>query len=283
MKQQSIIAEETAEIGKKKVALSSGKENFGRFVALSMMAGAFIALGGVLSVIIGFGVPEISAENPGIQKLLSGLMFPVGLFLVVNFGAELFTGNNAVLMPTLLSGKCSPVDVLKNWIMVWAGNFAGALLFTYCLVAIPGLLDPEPYNSAIIGLARGKVSLSPLSCFMKGIGANWCVCLAVWLAIGAKTLPGKMLACWIPVAIFVALGYEHCIANMFFIPAGMFAGAGITLGELGGNLLYSTLGNIAGGALFVGCLYYWLNGRRPSGVPGTSFTDNAAAPRNGVE
>ena len=151
---------------------------------------------------------------------------------------------------------------MANWTLVWLGNFLGALLFTYFLVHLSGLLAPEPYNSAIIKVAETKASLPAGVCFLRGIGANWCVCLAVWLAIGARTLPGKTICCWLPVAAFVALGYEHCIANMFFIPAGIFSGAGVTAAGLGLNLLWSTAGNIAGGAVFVGSLYSWLYSRK---------------------
>lgn len=247
--------------GAGKAALATRRSNLLRLTVLSVMAGAFIALGGVLSVIIGFGFPEVSAANPGLQRLLSALVFPVGLVLVVTFGAELFTGNNAVLMPGVLHKKYGAGAVIANWTIVWLGNFLGALLFTYFLVTLPGLLDAATYSDAIIGIATKKAALSPGVCFLRGIGANWCVCLAVWLAIGAKTFPGKVIACLLPVATFVALGYEHCIANMFFIPAGMMAGADVSLGELGANLAMSTLGNIAGGALFVGCLAYWLHGK----------------------
>ncbi len=259
MKSQSEILAAVIAAGSSKAALATQRANLPRLAVLSVMAGAFIALGGALSVIIGFGFPEFSVTNPGLQRLLSGLVFPVGLVLVVTFGAELFTGNNAVLMPGVLQRRYGVGAVLGNWTIVWLGNFAGALLFTYLLVVAPGLFDVAPYDSAIAGIATKKAALSPWVCFLRGIGANWCVCLAVWLAIGAKTFPGKVIACLLPVATFVALGYEHCVANMFFIPAGMMVGADVSMGELGVNLAMSTLGNIAGGALFVGCLAYWLH------------------------
>lgn len=229
-----------------------------RLISQSILAGAFISLGGILSVIIGFGFPEISSANPGLQKLLSGLAFPVGLFLVVLFGAELFTGNNAVLIPGYAERLFSGKAVIRNWTLVWIFNFVGALLFTYFLVAASGLTDASPYREAVIKIAQTKTSLSPWVIFLRGIGANWCVCLAVWLAISGSTIGQKALGCWVPVAAFVALGYEHCIANMFFIPCGMFAGADISYCDFGVNLLFSTLGNIAGGALLVGAVFYGL-------------------------
>lgn len=245
-------------------AASVGAEKAGRttdrLFALSVLAGAFVSLGGALSIILGQGVsPE---AGPGVQKLLSAIAFPVGLFLIVSFGADLFTGNNALLIPALHSQKIGKFDVVKNWTMVWIGNFIGALLFTVLFVTLSGIFDAEPYHTAVCNVAQTKVELAPHVIFLRGIGANWCVCLAVWLALGAKTLGGKALACWIPVAAFVALGYEHCIANMFFIPCGMLAGADVNVGQLGVNLALSTAGNIVGGAFMVGHLFHRLYGRQ---------------------
>lgn len=230
----------------------------GRLITLSILAGAFIALGGALSVMLGQGVSP--AAGPGIQRLLSALAFPVGLFLVVTFGADLFTGNNALLIPALNTRRIGPAAVVRNWTMVWLGNFVGAMIFTSLFVIMSGLFDNEPYRTAVCNIAQTKANLSPLVIFLRGIAANWCVCLAVWLALGAKTLGGKALACWVPVAVFVALGYEHCIANMFFIPCGMMAGADVSMSQLGINLLFSTAGNIIGGALMVGHLFHRLYG-----------------------
>lgn len=230
-----------------------------RLAVLSAMAGAFIALGGVLSLTVGFGVPGIAAANPGIQKLLSGLTFPVGLMLIVMFGGELFTGNNAVLMPGCYQGRYGIGKVVMHWTAVWIFNFAGALAFTYLFVYHSGLTASEPYRSAIVSIAQAKASLPFATAFIKGVAANWCVCLAVWLCLMVKTWPAKALACWIPVGTFVALGYEHSIANMFFIPAGMLEGADVSVAGMMGNLIPVTLGNIAGGMLLVGTLYHYLH------------------------
>ena len=186
-------------------------------------------------------------------------MFQFGLILVVTLGAVLFTGINALLIPGFLHGKCSLSDVALNWTYVYFGNFIGALLFTYVMVYSCGLIDAGPYNEAIQAVATAKVSMSWMTVFIKGIGANWCVCLAVWLALAGHTLLEKMAGCWLPVMAFVALGYEHSIANMFFIPAGMMAGADITIGQfITANLIPATLGNIVGGAVFVGCIHTYL-------------------------
>lgn len=249
------ITAATINVGQTKVSLPAG-----RLLIQAFQAGAFIAFGGVLSLIVGFGFPEITAGNPGLQKLLSGCMFPIGLILVVVLGAELFTGNNALLMPGLMKRDFGLYDVARNWILVYLGNFIGALAFCYVMVYAAGLTAPEPYHGAIIRMAEAKASMPWLTVFIKGIGANWCVCLAVWLALSGHTLLEKMAGCFLPVMAFVALGYEHCIANMFFIPAGMLEGADVSTATfITANLIPATLGNIVGGAAFVGCLNAWLH------------------------
>lgn len=252
------ILESAAAAGSAKAANTS-KGGFNRLITGSILAGAYIALGGALSIVIGFGFPEITAANPGMQRLLSGLVFPIGLMLVVILGADLFTGNNALLMPPLMQRKISLGRVAANWTLVWLGNFVGALLVAWLLIALPGTLSSGPYPAAIEGIAVAKTSQSALAVFLKGIGANWCVCLAVWLALGGRRLGEKLLACEIPVMAFVALGFEHCVANMFFIPLAMMQGADISVMDmLVSNLLPATVGNIIGGAVFVGLSQYYL-------------------------
>lgn len=240
--------------------LSKNNRPFGRLVAGSVLAGAYIALGGTLSLVVGFGCPEISGANPGVQKLLSGLVFPIGLMLVVILGADLFTGNNALLIPPFLNRRLSTFDIMRNWAIVWLGNFAGALAFAYFLVYLPGIVSAPCYESSLASLAAAKTGASFGVVFLKGIGANWCVCLAVWLALSGRRLGEKLLACEIPVMAFVALGYEHCVANMFFLPLAMMQGAPVDITTLfTANLIPATLGNIVGGALFVGALQYYLH------------------------
>ncbi|MCM1482752.1 MAG: formate/nitrite transporter family protein [Muribaculaceae bacterium] len=250
------ITAATVDIGVRKVSLASSMP---RLLLLSVLAGAYIALGGALSVIAGFGFPEITASNPSMQRLLSGSVFPVGLILVVVLGAELFTGNNAMLIPAFMQRRYGAMDVIRNWTVVYIGNFIGSLLFAWLLVYCTGMMDAEPYSGAITGIARTKTSLPWMVVLTRGIGANWCVCLALWLALAGKGLLEKMAGCWFPVMAFVALGYEHSVANMFFIPMGMMLGSGTGMYPfLVGNLLPATIGNIIGGALFVGCAHGWL-------------------------
>ena len=220
------------------VGIAKAQLRGGKLMLLSMMAGVYIAIGGVLSVVAGFGFPELTAGNPSLQRLLSGAAFPIGLILVVILGAELFT----------------------NWVAVYLGNFMGALLFTMLFVYAVGLTAAEPYHGAVQRIAEAKVAMPWHVVLLKGIGANWFVCLAVWLAASAKTMFAKMAGCWLPVMAFVALGYEHSIANMFFIPIGMLEGADVTLHQFFiANLLPATIGNIIGGALLVGSAYTYVN------------------------
>lgn len=238
----------------------ASKRPLSKLLLSSIMAGAYISLGGILSLIIGYGFPEISAANPGLQRLLSGLVFPVGLMLVVTMGADLFTGNNALLIPPLFNKRISITTVVYNWTLVWIGNFAGSLLFAYFLVYLTGLTSSEPYSTAIQNIAITKTAASVGVVFLKGIGANWCVCLAVWLALSGRRLGEKLLACEIPVMAFVALGFEHCVANMFILPLGIMQGAPISVSQmLLYNILPATAGNIIGGAVFVGAIQYYLH------------------------
>lgn len=261
MKTPREITEAALRAGENKIAFqTSGGLLPGRFMAAAVAAGAYIALGAILSVTVGYGIPEAAAGNPGLQKLLSGLTFPVGLVLVVVLGAELFTGNNALLIPGLTLKRFGAGKVLANWALVWAGNFCGALAVAWLMTYMAGLTSAEPYHSAIIGIAQAKCSLGWGTVLIRGIGANWCVCLAVWLAISGDTLTGKVIGCFLPVATFVILGYEHCVANMFFIPCGMMEGADVSVWQfMWRNLIPATIGNIIGGAVFVGSLHTYLH------------------------
>lgn len=228
----------------------------------AMLAGAFIAIGGILSLIVGLGFPELTGGNPSLQRLLSGMMFPIGLILVVVLGAELFTGNNAMLIPGYMKRDYTLSAVIRNWSIVYIGNLIGAVAFTWLLVYFAGLTAAEPYHSSIIGIGVAKTSMTWPVVLVKGIGANWFVCLGVWLALSGHTFFEKALGCWLPVMAFVVLGYEHSIANMFYLPLAMLEGAPLSIDTcLTNNILPATIGNIIGGALFVGCLHTYLHHR----------------------
>lgn len=167
-------------------------------------------------------------------------------------GGELFTGNTALVTAAAAEGKTTKADLAKNWIASYAGNFVGSLFLAY-LAFKSGTLGNAPASAAI---ATAKCSLPFSTAFVRGILCNWLVCMAVYMASGCASLAGKMVAVWFPISAFVALGFDHSVANMFIIPLGMLRGAEVTVSDfLMKNLLPVTLGNIVGGALCVMGLY----------------------------
>nr|WP_320022831.1 formate/nitrite transporter family protein [uncultured Draconibacterium sp.] len=248
------------EIIKEAGKLAIAKDNYSekKILTLAFLAGAYIAFGGLLAILVGGGVPGIGAENPGIPKFLMGAMFPVGLMIVVMAGAELFTGNNAYFMPNVLEGKQRWTAPLRNWSLVYIGNFVGAVFVAYFLVHLTHLVHAEPWANMVEKIAIGKTSNPFFTTFLKGIGANWLVCLALWMGMSAQHTSGKILGIWWPVMAFVTMGFEHSIANMFFIPLAIFEGADISWATfVVKNLIPATLGNIVGGGFFVGTLYWY--------------------------
>lgn len=232
-----------------------------KMLLLGFMAGAYIAFGGLLAITVGKGSPALAAANPGLAKLLFAGVFPVGIILVVIAGSELFTGNCGVIIPAVLAKRATWKGLLRNWGVVYLGNLLGSLFVALVLGYWAGTLRGGDLGAASMAIAQAKVSGSWLDMFLRAVGCNWLVCLAVWIAIAADNVAGKVLGMWFPVMAFVAVGFEHSVANMFFIPMGMFNGADVTWWQfLWANLVPVTLGNILGGGLFVGAAYAWLYG-----------------------
>lgn len=243
------------------LAQTKATYNIKKTLILAFLAGAYVAFGGLLAIIVGGGSPGIAEENPGITKFLFGATFPLGLILVVVVGAELFTGNNAYFIPNLINKKQSIRIILKNWGLVYVGNFIGALFVAYIITHLTHIVSGSPFIDSVRQIAIGKTSHTFLVTFIKGVGANWLVCLAVWQGMAAKDTTGKIFAIWLPVMAFVTMGFEHSIANMYFIPLAIFEGAPITWAHFfESNLIPATLGNIVGGVLFVGMPYGYLFG-----------------------
>lgn len=167
-------------------------------------------------------------------------------------GGELFTGNTALVTASAMEGKTTPAELTKSWVASYAGNFVGSLILAY-LAFKSGTLGTAPASAAI---ATAKCALSFETAFVRGILCNWLVCMAVYMASGCASLAGKMVAVWFPISAFVALGFDHSVANMFIIPLGMMRGANVSISDfLVKNLLPVTLGNIVGGALCVMGIY----------------------------
>ncbi len=239
-------------------AVKKGGYSVRKTLILAFLAGAYIAMGGLLSIIIGGGMPGLATSNPGLVKFFFGAAFPIGLILVALLGAELFTGNTAYFIPKVMTRELSITTMLRNWGLVYVGNFFGAIFVAYFLAVETHIVSSEPFYNSVLSIATGKTSHSFLLTFYKGIGANWLVCLAMWAGMTAKDTTGKIFAIWLPVMTFVTMGFEHSIANMFFIPLAIFQGADITWAHfVTANLIPATLGNIVGGAFFVGVLNVW--------------------------
>jgi formate/nitrite transporter len=241
-----------------------------RLVPLGVLAGAFIALGGNFSQV----VTADTGITPGVRSLLGGVVFSLGLILVVVSGAELFTGNTLIVI-AFASRKVTARALLRNWSVVYVANFAGAVGVA-ALVHWSGRLDAGKGELAtrVLSMANTKGGLSFGHALTSGILANLLVCLAVWMTMSAHTLVDKVVVIVPPIAAFVAAGYEHSIANMYFFPVALFHGAASIKDTVNGaattypnvtwkcflwnNLLPVTLGNVIGGAVLVGLVYWFV-------------------------
>jgi len=262
------IAKELMETGCKKSSLP-----IYALLVLGMMAGAFIAFAAA-----GSNAAMHTIESVGIAKALGGALFTAGLMMVIIAGGELFTGNSLIII-SCLEGRNKWMRLLRNWLCVYTGNFIGALIIAFFVVKSGQLnFSGGALAGFTIKTAVYKTGLSFENAFFMGILCNWLVCSAVWMAAGAKDVAGKVLAVFFPIWLFVASGFEHSVANMYYIPVGILAKAngdwvnaalsmGVTPEALEGlnwvsfffrNLIPVTLGNILGGAFFVGGVY-WLS------------------------
>ncbi|MFT4540676.1 MAG: formate transporter [Planctomycetota bacterium] len=246
------------------VGIAKARADLVSVLTLSVLAGAFISLGGLFFTVV------ISGSNLGfgMTRLVGGLAFSLGLILVVVAGAELFTGNNLVAM-AWASKRISSRDLFRNWGLVYLGNVFGALA-TVGLVVLAG---SDQLGGGIVGqkalaIARAKAELPVSEALALGIGCNALVCLAVWLAFGGRSVTDKVLAIVFPITAFVTVGFEHSIANWFFLPWAMALGAeDLALGAAQ-NLALVTIGNVIGGTVLVAGVYWlaYLRPGRPDGL-----------------
>ena len=234
---------------------------------LGVLAGAFIGLGAVFATVVsaGGGIP------PGVARLLAGFVFSLGLVLVVVAGAELFTGDTLMTI-ACASRRISLVSLLRAWCVVYLGNFTGALLTALIVYWSGETRSQAGVAQRALDIAAAKTSLPFGEAILLGVLANGLVCLAVWLSFSARSVTDKLSAVVLPIAAFVAAGFEHSVANMYFIPAGLFLKAwapqsALPTGRystitwprfLFSNLLPVTIGNIIGGAIFVGLVYWYI-------------------------
>ena len=262
------IATNTIAVGVKKTSMSIQAS----FV-LAILAGAFIAFASEGSNMAAFNL-FAKADTYGLGKCIAGSIFGTGLMLVVLCGGELFTGNCLIIIG-VLKGKVKWSAMFKNWSIVYIGNLVGSVLIAYMMVE-SGLFNSgaNGLGGATIKIAAYKVGLTFMSALYLGIMCNWLVCLAVWMCFGAKSMIGKIFAIFFPIWLFITSGFEHSVANMYYIPAGILAKTNAAwaaashvkpevLAQLNWgtfitkNLIPVTIGNIIGGAIFVGTAYWF--------------------------
>ena len=238
---------------------------------LSVVAGVGIGLGGLFFCI----VLADATLSFAVQRVLGGIVFSLGLALVVIGGAELFTGNCLIVM-AWANRQIKTSEILRNWSIVWIGNLVGALALVFMVFMSHHMaMNNGAVGAAVLKLAVAKIAPDFTTIFFRGVLCNLLVCLAVWMSYAGRSVTDKMVGLVLPVALFVAAGFDHCIANMYFlplawvvahtgqVPAGMDVSA-ITLSGIAHNLIPATLGNIVGGAGFVG-FTYWLIYRKSLG------------------
>ncbi|MGE5592250.1 MAG: formate/nitrite transporter family protein [Betaproteobacteria bacterium] len=277
------VAVGMAQLGVTKASLPPGK-----MVLLGFLAGAYVALGGLLAVRASGALPKELLGS--LQRLVFGGVFPVGLMMVIIAGAELVTGNFMTQSLAFLDRKIGIDGVMRNWALVYLSNFTGAVFVAFVLaylsgiimepVKVGGVVTQMPWATFAVGIANAKTALPWSQAFLRGAGCNWFVALAVWMAFSAEDIIGKMLAIWWPIMAFAAIGFEHSVANMFFVPLGIFAGgdpAYVAFARtpqalaaqvpvlratwktfFSNNLIPVTLGNIVGAGLFVGMAYWYV-------------------------
>lgn len=250
------------EAGVAKATLPLGKMVVGGF-----LAGAYIAFGGLLAIVASAGMP--AATWGGLPTLITGITFSLGLVLVVIAGADLLTGNMMLLPLALLSRRIGAGRVALNWVVIFVANFLGALFVAWLLAfktGVIGDIGAKEGTAAFMNHARtvamvsGKaITETHLQVFLRAIGCNWLVCLGVWLGYAARDVAGKILGIMFPITAFVAMGFDHVVANMFFLPLGMFVHTpGLTWGKVSWNLAMALLGNLVGAIVFVACSYWYL-------------------------
>ncbi|MCC2632643.1 MAG: formate/nitrite transporter family protein [Ramlibacter sp.] len=236
-------------------------------VMLGVLAGAFIGLGSMLSVI----VKADASLGFAASQLVAGLVFSLGLLLVVVAGAELFTGNNLLAM-AWADGRIGSLDVLRNWVVVCLANFAGAagLALIVYLSGHTAMASGE-IGRTVVRIALAKQDLSWQEAFFRGVLCNVLVCMAVWMAMAGRSVADKAVAVIFPVTAFVAAGFEHSIANMYLMPLAMLVqqgGAGpealVTVGGMARNLAIVIAGNLVGGSLLVALVYHVIYRERPA-------------------
>ncbi|MBP2144114.1 formate/nitrite transporter [Methanococcus voltae] len=250
---------------------TKGNLSIDQLLLRGIMGGAYIAMGGGLATVVGTGIG--AAMGAGFGKFMAAAVFPVGLVLIIITGMELVTGDMMLLPVAMFQKKTSFSKLMKVWIFVYLGNLIGSLLYAFLMAYGPlqsfdkstGAATVNAFGQSAIATAEAKVlpymaagGMGWLAALLKGIGCNWLVNLAVIGSMAATSILGKVIMIWFPIMAFVATGFEHCVANMYFIPAGMMLGAGVTVADWWiWNIIPVTIGNIIGAVIFVSMVYHY--------------------------
>jgi formate transporter len=254
------MAQVAAETGAKKT-----HRTWDRVLVSAFLAGAYISFGGLVAITVSSGLsPETWGTLP---TLFMGAAFTLGLVLVLIAGSDLATGNMMLVPLGAMRGKIGVGDVVRNLTLVLVGNLVGALVVAYFLAVQTGVIgDPGSEGAGLLtyerlaGIAEGKATgHTAWETFLRGVGCNWLVCLAVWMSLASTSVSGKIIAIFFPVMAFVAMGFDHVVANMFFLPAATFAGvSGIGVQDWLWNWLLAGAGNLVGAVVFVATSYWYL-------------------------
>ena len=254
------MAQAAVESGSKKTHRS-----WDRVLVSSFLAGAYIAFGGLVAITVSSGLDPATWGT--LPTLFLGATFTLGLVLVLIAGSDLATGNMMLVPLSAMRGRISVGDVVRNLTLVLIGNVLGAMFVAYFLADQTGVIghagadgSPGLIYDRLASIASSKATVeSHWQVFLRGVGCNWLVCLAVWMSLATKSVSGKILAVFFPIMAFVAMGFDHVVANMFFLPAAIFVGVpDLSWGDVLLNWLFAGIGNLVGAVVFVSTSYWYL-------------------------
>lgn len=240
--------------------------SYSEYVIKTFMGGVFISFGALTDLVIASGCPGLRESNPALATMIAGFTFPLGLVLIMLTNMELVTSNMFVMPFTWFQRKITLFDVIKNWVLGYIGNLAGALFVAGFLAWWTETLSSGAESAYAVAQAADRVNVQWSANFLRGVGCNWFVALALFLSLGSVEFVSKIYCIWIPIWAFVILGYQHSIANFFQVPFGMFYGTNFGVGKfIYQSTIPVTLGNIVGGIIFGAMVFWYLYGRHDNG------------------
>jgi len=262
-----------------KTGVKKAKLSWDKALVAGFLAGAYIAFAALLAITVSAGLdPKLWGTVP---TLIAGSVFALGLILVIIAGSELLTGNMALVPLAIYRGRAHVRELFHNFSFVLIGNLLGSLFVAYFLAVKSGVVTAELPLERLAKIATAKgIEETETQIFLRAVGCNWLVCLAVWMALAADDIAGKVLAIFFPIMAFVAMGFDHVVANMFFLPAAIFANVPeLTWGDALHNWVFAFLGNLVGAAIFVALSYWYLYARGT----GPALEQPGDTPRTGAD